>query len=281
MSKKSIGLALFLSGFVLAGLSAQAADNPPQIKLATPATTIHGPEPVPAPNPGFSGTVLETMNSGGYTYIQVDLGTEKKWAAAPECKVKVGDKVKIPEGAPMPGFHSKTLNRDFDVIVFAPAILNEDGTQAATAAPAAPAASGTPGASVVPASGTPKMPAGHPPISGVGKAPAQEVDVSGIKKVDGGKTISEVYAEKAALSGKEVKVRGKVVKYNAQIMGKNWFHIKDGTGEKETSDLTVTTDATVKVGDTVVVTGKLSVDKDFGAGYKYSVIVEDAKATVE
>jgi hypothetical protein len=71
------------------------------------------------------------------------------------------------------------------------------------------------------------------------------------------------------------------VKYNGGIMGKNWLHIRDGSGQEGNNDLTVTTDAPAKVGDTVLVKGKVSTDRDFGGGYKYPVIVEDAKVTVE
>ena len=96
-----------------------------------------------------------------------------------------------------------------------------------------------------------------------------------------GKTVAEIFAEKAALSGKAVEVRGKVVKYSPEIMGKIWLHIQDGTGEAGSNDLTVTTMTPVKMGDTVVVKGLLAVDKDFGYGYQYALIVEDAEVTVE
>ena len=78
-------------------------------------------------------------------------------------------------------------------------------------------------------------------------------------------------------------MRGKVVKYNAMIMGKNWLHLRDGSGsdDKSNNDLTVTTATPAKLGDTVLVTGNVSTNRDFGAGYKYTVILEDAKVTVE
>ena len=107
------------------------------------------------------------------------------------------------------------------------------------------------------------------------------MDFSGIKKPEGGKTVAELYAEKDKLSGKEVTVRGKVVKFSAGIMGTNWIHMQDGTGGEDANDLTVTTDATVAVGDTVLVKGVLAADKDFGYGYKYAVIVEKSDVTVE
>jgi hypothetical protein len=91
-----------------------------------------------------------------------------------------------------------------------------------------------------------------------------------------------VFAEKDALVGKPVTVRGKVVKANSGIMGKNWIHVRDGSGSDGTNDLTVTTTtAQPNVGDTVLVTGPVSLNKDFGMGYQYDVIVEDAQVTVE
>ena len=113
-------------------------------------------------------------------------------------------------------------------------------------------------------------------------APGAEVDLSGIAKADGGKTVAEVYAEKDALAGQSVAVRGKVVKANPMVMGKNWLHVRDGSGEEGSNDLTVTTaDELPEVGATVLVSGTLAVDKDFGMGYQYPVIVEDATVAVE
>jgi len=122
---------------------------------------------------------------------------------------------------------------------------------------------------------TPGMPAGHPaPTATAG-------EVSGIATAEGGKTVAEIFAAKTELAGQEILLRGKVVKFNGGIMGKNWLHVQDGTGAAGTNDLTVTTDAPAKVGDTVLIKGKLATDKDFGSGYKYAVIVEEAAVTVE
>jgi hypothetical protein len=119
----------------------------------------------------------------------------------------------------------------------------------------------------------------HPMPTG---APAVDVDLSGIARADGGKTVAEVYAEKDGLADATVVVRGKVVKVNAGIMDRNWLHVRDGSGEEGTNDLTVTTLADLPgVGATVLVSGKLAVNKDFGMGYQYPVILEDAEVTVE
>ena len=88
--------------------------------------------------------------------------------------------------------------------------------------------------------------------------------------------VEEVFAKKDALNGKRITVKGEVVKFNSGIMGKNWVHIKDGSGKPGTNDLTATTQDTVKIGDKVIVTGTLAVGKDFGAGYIYDAIIEDA-----
>jgi hypothetical protein len=143
----------------------------------------------------------------------------------------------------------------------------------------APAAEGPVPAASMPAMaphGTPSAP--HPVPSG----PIETVDLSGIPKADGGKTIAEVFAEKDQLAGQAVVFRGRVVKTNAGIMGKNWLHVRDGTGEEGANDLTVTTiDVLPNVGDTVLVTGQLEVDRDFGMGYRYALIFENADVTVE
>jgi len=109
------------------------------------------------------------------------------------------------------------------------------------------------------------------------------MDLSNIKPAEGGQTIKQIYAGQAKLAGTTISVRGKVVKYNSMILGKNWLHLQDGTGSaaNDNNDLTVTTDASAAVGDTVLVSGKVSTNRDFGAGYKYSVMIEDAKVTVE
>lgn len=115
-------------------------------------------------------------------------------------------------------------------------------------------------------------------------APAADVDLAGIAKAAGGKTVAEVHAEKDQLKGQKVAVRGKVVKVNMGIMGANWLHVRDGSGTDQNGDLTVTTPTTAtvpKVGDTVVVTGTVTVNKDFGMGYAYDVLLENAEVKAE
>ncbi len=238
-----------------AGLLAACQDETP--KPAEPAAQ-QAAGPI---TQGRSGTVAETMNAGGYTYVLVDTGAEAFWAAAPTFAVQVGDPVVVPDGMPMQNFHSQTLNRDFDVVYFVGSV------QVGGAAPR-------------PAN-APQMPEGHPDLQGQVPLEAGTINVADIKKAEGGIRIGDLMARKADLAGTEISVRGRVVKFNARIMGKNWLHLQDGTGDVGRNDLTVTTDATARVGDTVLVTGVLSIDKDYGYNYTYEVIIEDARVTIE
>jgi hypothetical protein len=233
----------------------QAAKPSAQMAPATPAAPA-------ATSPGKSGKVLETMDASGYTYVQVDTGSETFWAAAPQFAVKVGDEVLVPEGMPMTNFSSKTLDRTFETVYFVPSVMVGGGDSLA------------------------QQPADQPSMANGSKTnkttvETTDVDLTGIKVAEGGQTVGDVYAKKAELSGKPVKIRGKVVKFSPMIMGKNWIHIQDGTGEAGANDLTVTTSATANTGDTVVISGTLTTDKDFGYGYAYDVIIEEAEVTIE
>jgi hypothetical protein len=247
--------------FSLALLAGCSENSPaPKTEAAKPsAQAAPATPPAPATAPGKAGKVIETMDSAGYTYVNVDTGSEQIWAAAPQFAVKVGDDVVVPEGMPMPNYHSKTLDRTFDMVYFVPSVLVGGAQQLAGQQPGGNAMDGT-------------------SRTVVGKT---DVDLSGLKPAKDGQTVSDIFAKKAELAGKPVKVRGKVVKFTPAIMGKNWIHVQDGTGDAGSNDLTVTTSATAKMGDTVVISGVLTTDKDFGAGYKYSVIVEDAEVAVE
>ena len=82
-----------------------------------------GLKPVEIPaGVGHKGKVLESMNAAGYTYVQVEENGQKIWVAVMETKVKPGDIVEFPDSPPMINFQSKSLNRVFDKIIFAPGL---------------------------------------------------------------------------------------------------------------------------------------------------------------
>jgi len=113
-----------------------------------------------------------------------------------------------------------------------------------------------------------------------GVLPGEKQDIS-IEPLSDGKTVQQIFSDKSSLNGEVVKVKGKVVKFNQQIMKRNWIHIQDGTGGENEFDLVITSDQKVQVGDIIVAEGKVAVDKDFGAGYFFPVLIEDAKIEKE
>ena len=264
---------LFVSGMVLiAVLALYGHLQPAAAQHPAPA------EPGATGAPVATGKVVETMNSGGYTYVQVDDGSKKIWAAAPQFSVAVGDKVVVPEGMPMENFQSKTLGRTFDVVYFVPEVHVLGGKAAGNAAGAGLAANGQADKDQMAAAHAAAGVTAHG--TGAAKA-AAAVDLSNITKADGGQTVAELFANKAALAGKDVAVRGRVVKFTPDVMNKNWLHVQDGTGSTGSNDLTISTNATAAVGNMVLVRGKLTADRDLGAGYHYDVIIEDGSVTVE
>jgi hypothetical protein len=195
-----------------------------------------------------AGKVLERIDAGTYSYLRLDTLGGEQWAAVPKCELKNGDNAVVSHAMPMDGFESKTLGRKFEHIVFG--ILDSAG---------APAAAGTPsphGQMAEPRGGE-----AHPGEPHGGMRPAS--------------------APPADIGPKPVRVHAKVVKVLPGIMGKNWLHMRDGSGsvDKNDNDLTVTTQDVATVGSVVLVEGTVHADKDFGSGYKFSAIVEDAKVT--
>ncbi len=221
----------------------------------------------------ISGKITETMDAGGYTYISVQKADgSNAWAAGPQTTVAVGDSVELGAGSMMQGFQSKTLNRTFDSILFVPSIT-----------PSAKGAAGAPSEQPAPTAPAAVPTTDAPAHGGSAAKPIAPAGPINVEKAAGGHRIAEIFAGKGALATKQVKVRGKVVKFNSGIMGKNWVHIQDGSGDVSTTnhDLTITTQDTVALGDTVLVTGVLSADVDFGGGYKYSVVIQDGKVAKE
>ena len=228
-------------------------------ETATTATTASLPPGHPAMgatagNIGakVTGTVAETFDAAGYTYLKLKTDDGDKWAAVRQTPVKQGQTVTMTVQMTAEKFESKTLKRTFDRILFG--VL--EGPNAAP-----PPATAAQQHMTAPAA------ADNTPIS--------------VTKAEGAnaKTVAEIWAARESLKDGNVVVRGKVVKFLGGIMGKNWIHLRDGSGsaEKGDNDLAVTTNDAATVGDVVVISGVVHVDKDFGAGYRYPVIVEEAK----
>ena len=248
-------LSMGVSVTAFAQQNALPEGHPPIGNASVPGT--HSSTPMGS---SVTGRVIETMDSGGYTYVQVDAGARSVWAAAPQFPVNVGDRVSVPTESPMQNYRSDTLARTFPLIYF------EGKIRVAGA-----------GANIAKATdkSTP-----HP---GSGRAvSASKQSLVGITKADGGRTVGEVFDGGRGLAGSEVAIRGRVVKFSPRIMGTNWLHLQDGTaGKNGSNDLIVTTDDAASVGDLVLIRGVVSADRDFGYGYTYDLMVEGAKVAVE
>lgn len=191
-----------------------------------------------------TGEVLEIKEVDAYTYLRLKTNQGETWAAVNKAPVKKGALVTINNVSVMSNFESKTLNKTFPSILFG----NLAGTGATD------------------------------PHSGMAKKP----DLGPIKvaKATGANayTVAEVITNVDKLKDKPVRIQGKVVKYNAGIMNKNWVHLRDGSGTEAAGnhDILVTTSASTQVGDVLTVSGTVRANKDFGAGYSYKVLIEEA-----
>ena len=111
----------------------------------------------------------------------------------------------------------------------------------------------------------------------MGQVTSEKVNIL-VEPCDGCLTIAKLMETKQAVSGKVIKVKGSVTKFNPQIMGKNWIHLRDGTGAADTgtNDVLITTMTEAKIGDVVTISGLVRTNKDFGSGYIYKVLIEES-----
>lgn len=242
------------------------------------AQQVHAADTKPKEIP-LSGKVLETIDGGGYTYVNLQNGPEKVWVAIPLTKVKVGQQLSLMPGFEMKNFTSKGLNRKFDKVIFSGGLANAEKIEMSPSAIKA-VHQGVPGV------GQNAQPAKAEPAKAAVKtasapAPAAAPKNQKVTKAKGpnGYTVAEIFAKSKKLEKKPVVVRGRVVRVSQKIMKRNWIHISDGTGSsaKKTDDLVVTSKDLPTEGDVVTVSGTLYNNLDFGSGYRYNVLIQDAK----
>ena len=210
---------------------------------------------VPAQTSNHVFEVTEVVQATQYTYMKVKENMMERWVAVNKQEANVGDVYYYDSALEMNDFTSKDLDRTFDQIYF----INQ--------------ISKTPIAQQQPAMGGSTMGGGMPAHSG--KVDVEQSTVT-LEKSGSELTIAKVFANRDGYANKEAEIRGKVVKVNNEIMGQNWVHVQDGTSDNGNFDLTITTHDKVNVGDEVTFKGKIVLDKDFGAGYFYEVILTDA-----
>ncbi len=240
-----VGLAVLLS----IGCADSSTDEP--TLMANAPTTAADATPVT-----LTGTVLEQIPAGPYVYVHLASDSGDVWAAVNEAPLTVGASITVNNVMVMEDFESPTLGRTFDRIYFGSLNAPDD---------AADFAHGT-------------------PLDAPVAMPTSETTVGPVERASGNdaRSIGELWTQKEQLAGSSVSIRGVVVKYNAGVMGKNWIHLQDGSGDAAngTNDITATSMDEAAVGDTVTVSGTVRMNRDFGAGYVYPLVVEDARIVV-
>lgn len=194
--------------------------------------------------------VKEVIQGSSYTYLLVSENKEDLWLAISKSEIKEDDVLYYADPLLMNNFTSKELNRTFETIYFVQKISD-------------------------------KLPLDAEEVMSEPSAQKTEIAKLDNIKIDaksGEITIAELFENHAKYAGKTVTITGIVSKFSPMIMDRNWVHIQDGTEYSGEFDLTVTTADNLEAGNQVTFSGKIALNKDFGAGYFYKIIMEDAKA---
>ena len=189
---------------------------------------------------------IEVIQTTNYTYLHVSENDSLIWIAVPKMNAQKDETYYFVGGMDMGVFTSKELNRTFDQMLFLAKL------------------------SSVPKHNSTGENVHQAEIKKEKQNVKIELDTNYL-------TIKELYNNKEKYADKEVTVKGQVTKFSTKIMSRNWIHIQDGTNDEINFDLTITTDETVNIGDIVIIKGKLTIDKDFGYGYFYNVLIEEGK----
>ena len=214
----------------------------------------------------FYGKILEIKPAMGYKYLKIDEDGKTIWVAIANAPVKIGEKIGYDKKTLMKNFQSKALNQKFEEIYFASDVYLAEKAKAFKSLK-----------SMLDLDKTKKD-----PHAGMGKGmspdPEEEKPSKPFVKKDA-YTIEEIHMWRKELKGQTINLEGTVFKVSHGIMKRDWVHLGDGSGneKKLTDDLVFTTPtSTLKKGDKVIATGKVVVDRDFGYGYFYKVIIEES-----
>jgi hypothetical protein len=235
------------------GLFTMACDSQPKVIQSQPAggsgnnSVLQGAASTqPANKEEHKVVAKEVLNTEKYTYINTTQDGEDIWIAIPRSEIEIGATYIYRGGLLKKNFQSKEFNRVFETVYLVSNIRKENADGSAS-------------------------------NEAMGSLQGETLEDDGPIKVtpaEGAITIAELVKNASKYEGKQVIVTGKVVKLNPMIMNRNWVHLQDGTSKDH--DLTVTTTENVSLGQVVTFEGTISLDRDFGAGYRYDLIMEGA-----
>ncbi len=201
-------------------------------------------------------SVDEVLQTKNYTYLHGKVDGDAIWVALPKIEASVGDEFYYQQGIEMREFKSTELKKTFDVVWFIQGVDKAQVVQGNAG-----------GAQANQQTSMQNDP--HKP-----KSVNEKSDIK-IDPAEGCITIAELFKNKKKYKDKTVSIKGRVVKYNSNIMGKNWIHLQDGTNYSDEFDLTITSDMDTKIDEILIIKGKISLDKNFGYGYFYKILMED------
>jgi predicted heme/steroid binding protein len=218
----------------------------------------------------YYGKILEIKGAMGYKYLKIDENGTELWIASANAPVAVGDRIGYDKKTVMKNFESKTLGQKFKEIIFASDVYLPQKAEKPKSMKEMLGLSA----------------AKKDPHAGMGKglSPEEEEKPSKPFVKKEAYTVEEVHMWRKSLEGQTISLEGKVYKVSHQIMKLDWVHLGDGTGneKKLTDDLVFTaSSSSIKAGDKVIATGKVVVNKDFGFGYFYKVLIQDATFQVQ
>ena len=255
--KKLIAASLFINLLLI------ACDSKPKVIQAEPLAVNVSANDLPVTNSSPSSLtsnehevlVREILNTEKYSYLHVMERDKKYWIAVSKRDISIGDTYYFTGGLLKQNFYSREFDRVFEKVYLVSNIRKQPKPGAGrTGSAVDDALNRIQGNSITDLN--------------------MDVSPNDIEPVEGAVTLAELFANKDKFSGNTVKITGKCVKVNPMIMNRNWLHIQDGTGGG--LDLTVTTTEKVPLGAVVSLEGAITLDKDFGAGYRYDIIMEGA-----
>jgi len=195
--------------------------------------------------------VNEILPTTKYVYLNVTEGGEQFWIATRKQDVILGKTYFYRNGLLKTNFESKEYKRVFDRIFLVSNLVAER----------------------------------HGGNTGIAKVDFGETKTEFVQKENipthtekiaqhkGDIKIADIVANPKKYDGKTVQITGKCVKINPNIMERNWIHLQDGS--KDDFDLVVTSNTFVPEGKVVTIKALVSLNRDFGAGYRYDLILEN------
>lgn len=254
-------LALISFGFLLL----LACNNGPKVvqpsaeQVEPQKSGIFTPDPstqvVPTSNQSFSNdlhtvSVNEVLPATRYVYLNVSEGSSKFWIATRKQEIKKGETYFYRGGLLKTKFESKEYNRVFDTIYLISSLVSQDHSKHVG-----------------------DLNANKQKSKPVVQKEEIPTHTDKIVEHKGTLKIAELVKDPKRYEGHTIQLSGKCVKVNPNIMDRNWIHLKDGS--KDDYDLVITSNTFVPEGSEITIRGTVVMNKDFGAGYAYDLIVEN------